>query len=127
MLESCQQCAQGLDMRLDLDQLGINAGCRVLSAQLLQRTVDGADSLCPVHCRALYHDLGTRDRHNACKPCVTYDRRIVHNLEMVRDYAAYRSCPHSNRKILRRGPCHIILRIDRIDIFFFKIKVICVL
>ncbi len=82
---------QRINVVLQLDAFGVHAGIHILTAQLLQRVVDGTDGTGVIHRLGLNDHLGARQGHDRGQPCVAYrhgefgDAEIIGN-DIVYDY-----------------------------------------
>ena len=124
LLEGDEQAAEGLDMGFELDHLGVDAGLIELTTQLLERTVDRTDRLGALHRCHLDDDLGGRDGHHACKPCIADDRRVIHDTHLMCDDPIHDRSPGGKGHALRHCPGNVILGVKLIDLPLIEIEVV---
>ncbi len=126
-LKSRKDLLQRINVILQLDALGVHAGIHILTAQLLQRMVDGTDGTGVVHRLGFDDHLGARQGHDRGQPCVPHRKRIFGDTEIVSNDIIDNDCTVFHMNAAGLCPLGIILRGDVFDLPCVKIHAVGIL
>ena len=124
LLEGRKQLAQRLDMALQLHAPGVHTGGHILTAQLLQGSVNATDGLDPIHGPALHHDFCARHGHDTGQPRIAHYRRIIDHTHVMGDDVVDLHGPGLDVHRHGHGPLGVILRGELVDLMLVKVKLI---